>query len=282
MRALFAATRSAVTTLGGGSATPGWTIVVVGLAIAAWVSMLATNAGMDQGPGTPLHNLPMFLTAWVVMLTAMMLPSELNYIGAYGILLRGRGTGAGERHRRIWSFILGYGVAWLAYGLAAYFLDSVLRAVGVRWIMWKSTGPYLVASTLVLAAAYQLSPLKHACLKGCRSPLSFFSRYWRQGDSGAVSMGLRHGMVCVGCCWALMAVMFAVGAMSLPWMAALTLFMFAEKMLPIGRALTVPIACVLVSAGIWIAASPSTAPLIKLPPSSAHVHSIPDASRHMH
>ena len=100
MRAVFAASRSAVMALGRGSSSPGWTIVVVALSIAAWVSMLVLAAGMDQGPGTPPHNLPMFLVGWVIMLTAMMLPSELNYIGAFSVLLRGVATlpsnGSGE------------------------------------------------------------------------------------------------------------------------------------------------------------------------------------------
>jgi predicted metal-binding membrane protein len=243
--------------------------------------MLVMSAGMDQGPGTPLHSLSVFLVSWVVMLTAMMLPSELNYIGALGVMLKGRGNTAVERQRRMHSFISGYGLAWLVYGLAAYLLDSALRAAAPTWMAWDHAGTYLVAAVLVLAAAYQLSPLKHACLKGCRSPLSFFSRYWRKGDIGAASMGFRHGLVCVGCCWALMAVMFAVGAMSLTWMALLTLFMFAEKMLPKGRALTTPIACFLLVAGVWTAASPGTAPLLKHPSSPTHQHDM-SAPGHMH
>lgn len=260
MRAVFAASRSAVAVLGRGSSSQGWLIVVVGLSIAAWASMLAMTAGMDQGPGMPLPGLPTFLIAWVIMLTGMMLPSELNYIGAFGVLLKGRGNTIVERQRRMYSFISGYGIAWIAYGLLAYLLDSILRATGLKSMTWNHGGSYLAGSVLVLAAVYQLSPLKHACLKGCRSPLSFFSRYWRKGDIGAVAMGIRHGIVCVGCCWALMAVMFAVGTMNLTWMSLLTLFMFAEKMLPKGRTLTIPIACFLGVMGIWILASPETTP----------------------
>ncbi|MGO4303370.1 DUF2182 domain-containing protein [Cupriavidus sp. RAF12] len=263
MRAVLAASRSAIISLGRGSAAPGWTIAIVGLSAAAWLAMLVWMGGMDHGPGTPLHDLPVFLIGWIVMLTAMMLPSELNYVAAFGILLKGRGKTPGERQRWIQSFIAGYGIAWIAYGLLAYALDSAVRSAGLDWVSWSRAGRYLAGSTLVLAGLYQFSTLKHACLTGCRSPLSFFSRYWREGNGGAVVMGFRHGLVCVGCCWALMAVMFAVGVMSFSWMALLTVFMFAEKMLPQGKRLATAIAIFLVVMGIWIAVAPNTAPLLK-------------------
>lgn len=265
MRTVFTASGSLVTALGRGSSTPGWAIIVVTLSLAAWLAVLVFMAGMDHGPGTPLHDLPIFLVGWVVMLTAMMLPSELNYIGAFGVLLGGRARPATARQRMMLSFIAGYGIAWIAYGLAAYLLDSAIRAVNLEMIAWHRAGPHFAGAVLIGAALYQLSPLKHACLKGCRSPLSFFARYWREGDLGSAAMGFRHGLVCVGCCWALMGVMFAVGAMSLSWMALLTLFMFGEKMLPGGRKLTTPIAVFLGTMGLWIAFSPETAPLLKDP-----------------
>lgn len=265
MRSALAVSRSAVAALGRGSPSSGWTMVVVALGAAAWLAMLVLMGGMDQGPGTPLHELPVFLVGWIVMLTAMMLPSELNYVGAFGLLLKGRGKPAAERRRRVQSFIAGYFVAWVGYGLVAYLLDSAVRALNLEMAAWYRDGPYLAGAVLIGAGLYQVSPLKHACLKGCRSPLSFFARYWRDGDLGAVRMGVRHGLVCVGCCWALMAVMFAVGAMSLTWMALLTVFMFAEKVLPHGRKLTLLIAGFLWIMGIWIAVSPTTAPLLKDP-----------------
>lgn len=265
IRSVFAASRSAATALGRGSSTPGWAIIVVALSLAAWFAVLIPMADMDHGPGTSLHDLPMFLAGWVVMLTAMMLPSELNYIGAFHVLLRGHGKPMVERQRKVLSFIVGYGVAWIAYGLSAYLLDLAIRAADLEVMAWNRGGPYFAGTVLVGAALYQLSPLKHACLKGCRSPLSFFARYWRETDLGSAAMGFRHGLVCVGCCWALMGVMFAVGAMSLSWMALLSLFMFAEKMLPKGRRLTTPIAIFLGTMGLWIAFSPETAPLLKDP-----------------
>jgi predicted metal-binding membrane protein len=240
-------------------------MAVLALSLSAWLCALVLMGGMDEGPGTPLHNLPVFLAGWVVMLTAMMLPSELNYIAAFGAVLRSRDRASTARPSVMTSFVAGYGIAWVAYGLGAYLLDLAIRAVSPEMIAWNRAGPSLAGSVLIIAGLFQVSPLKQVCLTGCRTPLSFFARYWREGNFGAVTMGFRHGLVCVGCCWALMAVMFAVGAMSLTWMALLTLFMFAEKVLPKGQKLATPIASFLCVMGIWIAVSPGTAPLLKDP-----------------
>jgi predicted metal-binding membrane protein len=270
MRSILSTSRSALATLGRGVPVYGWAMAVVTLSLAAWLGELVFMGAMDEGPGTPLHDLPLFLASWVIMLTAMMLPSELNYIGALAALLKAGdyAPAAGTSARRPFitpCFIAGYGIAWLAYGFAAYLLDSAVRALGSGVIAWNRGGPLLAGSVLIIAGLYQVSSLKYVCLTGCRSPLAFFGRYWRKHRLGAVVMGARHGVVCVGCCWALMAVMFAVGAMSLTWMALLTLFMFAEKVLPQGQKLTIPIACFLWVMGIWIAVSPGTAPLLKAP-----------------
>jgi len=261
MKTVFSASR----TMGKRLSFSRWTIAVVTISIAAWLGTLVFMGGMDEGPGTPLHGLPVFLAGWIVMLTAMMLPSELNYIGAFAGMLKGRGTAAPERTKLVVSFISGYGFAWIAYGLIAYFLDALVRAVSPGFIAWNRGGPYLAGAVLIAAGFFQISSLKHVCLTGCRSPLSFFAIHWRAGNKGAVEMGFRHGLVCVGCCWAMMGVMFAVGAMSLTWMALLTLFMFAEKVTPKGQKLAVPIACFLWVMGLWIAVSPDTAPLLKDP-----------------
>jgi len=263
MRNVPFSSRSAVSALGQGVSAFGWTFAIVVLSLSAWLGVLVLMGGMDEGPGTPLHDLPVFLASWVVMLTAMMLPSELNYIGAFAALRKVRDRASVAWTRVMVCFVAGYGIAWVAYGLAAYLLDSAVRAVSPEIIAWNRAGPLLAGSVLIIAGLYQVSSLKQACLTGCRSPLSFFARYWREGDFGAVVMGARHGMVCVGCCWAMMAVMFAVGAMSITWMALLTLVMFAEKVLPKGRTLTMPIACFFCAMGIWIVMSPETAPLLK-------------------
>ena len=242
-----------------------WCVGLIALTFAAWLAALLLMAGMDQGPGTPLHDFPTFLIGWIIMLAAMMLPSELNYVRVYAGLLAGRGIVGRRSMAAVSAFIVGYGVAWTAYGAIAFLLDAVIREGAGDHILTLGLGPALAGTVLLLAAAYQVSPLKQACLTHCRTPLSHFARHWRPGSAGALRMGLGHGLICVGCCWALMAVMFAVGAMSLIWMGLLALLMFAEKMLPGGGRLAVPIAVFLGIMGIWIAISPATAPLMADP-----------------
>ena len=241
-------------------------VAVVALGLVAWLLLLIFMADMDQGPGTPLHALPFFVAGWVLMLTAMMLPSELSYIGTFGTLLASRaGDTAVARKGAVPCFVAGYGLAWLGYGLIAWLLDAAIRQADFAFVAWVRAGPLLAGSVLIVAGLYQVSPLKRVCLTHCRSPLAFFARHWRPGRRGAVAMGARHGAVCVGCCWALMAVMFVVGAMNLSWMALLTLLMFAEKVAPQGQRLALPGACLLWAMGLWIALSPETAPLLADP-----------------
>jgi predicted metal-binding membrane protein len=265
MKPAFSSAEVEATTSRRGLMASGWAMVVVAVSVVAWLGALVLMGGMDEGPGTPLERFPSFLVAWIVMLTAMMLPSELNYLGSFAVVTKSRETKPALRRLLMLSFVAGYAVAWMTYGVLAYLLDGAIRAISPDFIAWDRAGPYLAGAVLIAAGTYQISHLKHACLSGCRSPLSFFSRYWRRGASGALRMGVRHGLVCVGCCWALMAVMFAVGAMSLTWMGLLTLIMFAEKVLPHGRKLTLPIASFLWIMGAWIALSPGTAPLLKNP-----------------
>jgi predicted metal-binding membrane protein len=243
----------------------GWTIIIVALSVAAWLATLVLMGGMDAGPGTPLHRLPVFLTGWILMLTAMMLPSELNYVSAFYGMLRARGADSKERTARVSSFLTGYGIAWVMYGFGAYALDAAIRWLNPDFLAWDRHGPQFAGGVLVIAGLFQLTSLKHQCLKGCRSPLSFFAQHWRKGNKGAIAMGFRHGVDCVGCCWAMMGVMFAVGAMSLTWMTLLTFFMFAEKVFPKGEKLTYPIAIFFVVMGVWIAISPDSAPMLKNP-----------------
>jgi predicted metal-binding membrane protein len=138
------------------------------------------------------------------------------------------------------AFLGGYAVAWSAFGALAFAGDAAVHA-GVHASPWIEGHQWAIApSVLMLAGAFQFSSLKDACLKACRHPASFLQRHYRRGPSGGFNLGLRHGAFCVGCCWALMLVMFAAGAASLIWMAALTVLMVHEKSQPSG-ARTVPL-----------------------------------------
>lgn len=251
---------------------------LVTLGIVGWIITLIVMGDMDQGPGTPLHNFSTFLIGWVIMLTAMMLPSEIMYVKVFTAVLKG---GVKQQQGKLGSFIpltcflIGYGLAWIMYGTFAFILDSILRVSTFEFINWEREGPRIAGSVLFLAGLYQVSSLKYACLTHCRSPLSFFAHHWRSGHLGSLQMGVSHGLVCVACCWALMAVMFAVGAMNLVWMGLLTLLMFAEKIFPFGQKLTLPIAIFLWMMGIWIAVSPDSVPFLKNPllfADSRHTH----------
>ena len=243
-----------------------WSVGIVSLSILGWIAYLIVMGDMEPKQGTLFLDFPTFLSSWVIMLTAMMLPSEILYIKVYATLLE---SSIENQQKKVSGFtcviyfIAGYGIAWMIYGIVAFFLDTVFRESIFYFIPWHQAKSMLASSVLFLAGIYQVSSLKHACLTHCRSPLSYFARNWQHGTSGSLRMGLFHGFVCVGCCWALMGVMFAVGSMSLIWMGFLTFLMFAEKILPCGHKLTIPIAAFLWVMGIWIAVSPESAPLLK-------------------
>ncbi len=234
---------------------------IIALSLLAWLGMWFHMAAMEPDAGYAGSELLMFLVGWVLMLTAMMLPTERSYIHAFRALLATGETRPADRNVRMAGFLAGYAAAWTAYGLIAFALDAALRR-GVEALPFlPGYRTQLAGAVLMIAGLYQLSPVKEACLLHCRTPIAFFARYWREGVRGAVIMGGRHGVVCVGCCWALMAIMFLVGTMNLGWMAALTLLMFAEKVLPAGRRLTRPVAVVLCLLGVWMVVAPQTVPL---------------------
>ncbi len=243
-----------------------WSVGIVSLSILGWIAYLIVMGDMEREQGTLLLDFLTFLSSWVIMLTAMMLPSEILYIKVYATLLESSIEKKKKKVSRftcVIFFIAGYGIAWMVYGIVAFLLDAVVRESIFYFIPWHQAKSLLASSVLFLAGIYQISSWKHACLNHCRSPLSYFAHNWHPGSSGSLRIGLFHGFVCVGCCWALMSVMFAVGSMSLIWMGFLTFLMFAEKIFPFGHKLTIPIATFLWVMGIWIAVSPESAPLLK-------------------
>ena len=162
------------------------------------------------------------------------------------------------------AFVLGYLVAWTGYGLAAYAVYRGIRASAPSFLAWDERGPWVAGGALVAAGLYQLTPLKSACLRHCRAPLHFLLRS-RPGPFGAVRAGSTHGAYCVGCCAGLMLALFALGVMSLFWMAVVAAAILVEKTLPGGEAVGRLLAVVLVGLGIWVAASPASVPGLQQP-----------------
>jgi predicted metal-binding membrane protein len=186
---------------------------------------------------------------WTVMMIAMMTPSASPMILMFAAINRRRVEQRGPVVRTGF-FALGYLLAWTGYSAAAAGAQWVLHGLALMSSMMVSTSPYLGGGLLVAAGAFQWTPLKRACLAGCRSPVGFIMTEWREGPRGALIMGLRHGLYCVGCCWALMALLFAAGVMNLVWVAAIAAFVLAEKVVPRGERLSQVAGVVLVLAGV--------------------------------
>jgi predicted metal-binding membrane protein len=171
----------------------------------------------------------------------------------------------GQRFVPTWIFVASYLAVWTAYGLAAYGLYRAIAGADHGLLEWDRGGPYVAGGALALAGAYELTPLKSVCLRHCRTPLHFVLGGWREGPLGAIRMGVTHGAYCVGCCWGLMIVLFALGVMSLTWMAVVAALIFAQKLLPRGELLTRLCAVAFVATGIWVAAAPSSVPGLTQP-----------------
>jgi predicted metal-binding membrane protein len=242
------------------SLDPVWiTALLLGAALVAWIITVDRMRGMDAGPGTDLGGLAWFAGIWVTMMAAMMLPSVAPMTLLFARISRDR-RGRGQAFVPTWVFLAGYLGAWTVYGLAAYGLFRLVIALGPDWLAWDRAGPYVAGGAIVAAGLYQLTPLKEVCLRHCRGPMHYVLHGWRDGNLGAFRMGAEHGLFCVGCCWGLMVALFAVGVMSLFWMAVVAAVIFAEKVLPYGLRLSRVFALVLVALGIWVAMAPGSVP----------------------
>ena len=187
--------------------------------------------------------------AWLLMIVAMMLPTTLPLLNIFVRITLGRGNAG----LLLALLMLGYTVAWGGFGLAAHAADSGVHLATGR-LGWPTTHGWIVGAViLALAGAFQFSALKYRCLERCRTPFGFVNSRWsgRRPTLEAFRIGFDHGLFCIGCCWALMLVMFAVGMGSLGWMLALTAVMAAEKNLPSGRRVAAPVGIALL---VWSAA----------------------------
>jgi predicted metal-binding membrane protein len=235
--------------------------VLLALALVAWLVTDERMGGMDSTPGMALGALGFYLTVWVVMMAAMMFPSVAPTVLMYDSLRNGhRARGKGAAPDATALFVVGYLVVWTVAGLVAYGLFELGRAIDPPFLAWDEAGRYVTGGVIVAAAAYQLTPLKEACLVKCRSPMMFLAERWRHGRAGALELGARHGAWCLGCCWALMAALFAVGVMSLGWMALIAAFIAGEKLLPRPVAARRTVAVLLLLLGLGIAFFPADVP----------------------
>jgi predicted metal-binding membrane protein len=238
-------------------------------ALVAWIITVDRMRGMDAGPGTDLGGLGWYIGIWVTMMAAMMLPSAAPMVLFYARIAQEKAK-RGQAFAPTWVFVSGYLVAWTAYGLVAYGIYRAIRSVEDGAFAWDGAGPYVAGAALAVAGLYELTPLKNVCLRHCRSPLHFVMHGFRPGWFGAFRMGAEHGAYCVGCCWGLMLALFAVGVMSLLWMAVVAGVIVAQKMLPLPQVyLTRGLAAVFVAAGIWVAAAPASVPGLVQPDSDA-------------
>lgn len=178
-------------------------------------------------------DLLLLFVMWTIMMVAMMLPSATPMILLFEHVAEQRRS-RGRPHASTAVFLLGYLLVWTAFSAVATLGQWALHRSALLSPMMVSTSTALGGGLLIMAGVYQWTPLKRACLKSCRSPLGWLTTQWREGPTGALLMGLRHGGFCVACCWALMALLFVVGVMNLLWVAALAALVLLEKTLPRG------------------------------------------------
>jgi predicted metal-binding membrane protein len=218
---------------------------------------------MDNGPWTSLGTPGWFIGVWVVMMAAMMFPSVSPTVALYSRMTKPRSGIAAV------LFAAGYLVTWVGAGALAFALAFSGGRIAGDVLAWDRAGRWVAAATLVAAAVYELTPLKDVCLGKCRSPLGMLLGSWRDGWSGALRMGMRNGAWCVGCCWALMASFFALGIMSVVWMAVVAGLIALEKTLPWRRIATYATTAALLALGALLLAAPHAVPGLKIPTSGS-------------
>ena len=189
---------------------------------------------------------------WAIMMAAMMLPSALPMILAFAAITRRR-RGRPNALARTALFVFAYLLVWTGFSAVATLAQWWLHGAALISPMMVATSPLLGAVLLTAAGIYQLTAFKHACLVRCQSPLDFLLTEWRDGNTGALIMGVRHGAWCTGCCWLLMTVLFVVGVMNLWWVATITLFVLIEKLITRAVWLRYASGALLIAWGAWLA-----------------------------
>lgn len=234
---------------------------IAGTVVLCWMYLVPTSldmySGMDglaawmmQSTWDVRYFILMFLM-WAVMMAGMMLPSAAPTILMYGAVIRKRSQPQ-QPVVRSYAFTGGYLLAWMGFSLGATVLQWLLAEVALLSPMMEAAHPLFAAGILITAGVYQWMPFKQACLTQCRSPMAYLSRHWHSGVAGALRMGIEHGLYCLGCCWALMLLLFFGGVMNLIWIAGITFFVLLEKLAPFGSWTSRISGILLVAVGIGV------------------------------
>ncbi len=235
------------------------------LAAVAWLTLVLQAGALPMSPAG--HGMPSggdaaaFLASWAVMMAAMMLPSAAPMIGLYAGMHRNSARREGAVPP--WVFTSVYLAVWTMVGVPVYLVTVAVATLAEQSTSAAAALPYAVAAVLLGAGAYQLSPLKRTCLRACRSPLSFLMAGWRPGRMGTVRLALAHAAYCVGCCWALMAVLVAAGAMGVRWVLLVAALVLMEKVMPAGELTARVGGAALVLLGILVVANPDLAAILR-------------------
>ena len=240
-------------------------LAIVAMCVLAWAYLIYLAAGLpsttssttamrmampaDHGWGAP--DFTVMFVMWSVMMVAMMLPSATPMILLYEKVNRKREL-KGRARDPIAIFVGGYLLAWMGFSVFATLLNWGLHSGGFLTSMMGRLMPVIAGVSLLAAGIYQWTPLKHACLTHCRSPVGFLMAHWHEGRWGAVRMGVHHGLYCLGCCWLLMVLLFVLGVMNLFWIAALAVFVLAEKVVPKGHLLGRIAGLFMIAWGGWL------------------------------
>lgn len=244
-----------------------WVIltVLLTLAGAGWV-LVAWQASDMNGTGEQLDltmgmAAPLFIAMWMAMMVAMMFPASAPMILAFARTQTRKRADGGE-YVPTWLFVAPYVAVWTAFGALGYLIAAAVAAVAGDSMWAMDNLPRIAGFLLVAAGVYQLTPMKRVCLARCRTPLSFMLKYWRDGRGGAMSMGLRHGLFCLGCCWVLFLVLLPLGVMNVAAMVAVAALVFAEKVLPRGEGAARVAAVALIAYGLFAVVVPRALPTL--------------------
>lgn len=235
---------------------------LLALSVAAWavvvLQAMSTMGGAAMGL-TQGMSVALFLGVWIAMMIAMMFPSAAPMILMFAAIA------TGKRRKELpytptWVFVCGYLLIWTLFGALAYALATGVDQLAMRSMWLMQNGARIGGVALVATGVYQLTPLKRVCLTKCRTPMQFILTSWHDGYRGALRMGMEHGAFCLGCCWWLMLALFPLGMMNIAALGSLTALIFAEKVLPVGRIVSVIAAAALIIYGAVVIFMPTALP----------------------